>query len=66
MAAGCNGRCIAISTAIGIELARRIEGAGRDELSVPVTDTRGVPFHEFRSLGVAAATRIKRLQDHWG
>ncbi|MGF6414889.1 NAD(P)/FAD-dependent oxidoreductase [Paraburkholderia sp. MM5482-R1] len=60
---GCNGRGIAISTALGMELAQRVTGAPKEDMSVPVTDIRTVPFHAFRSLGVATATRYKRLQD---
>jgi len=65
VAAGCNGRGIAVSTAMGIELARRINGASGAELSIPVSEIRGVTFHEFRALGVAVATRYKRLQDRF-
>ncbi|TCU96059.1 NAD(P)/FAD-dependent oxidoreductase [Paracandidimonas soli] len=61
---GCNGRGIAISTALGIELAQRVLGA--QSLSVPVSDIRSIPFHTFRHLGVAVATRYKRLQDTLG
>ncbi|KAK65554.1 NAD(P)/FAD-dependent oxidoreductase [Bordetella bronchiseptica] len=60
---GCNGRGIAISTALGIELAERVLGAPAESLSVPVSDLRSVRLHGFRHLGVAAATRYKRLQD---
>ncbi|NTX26748.1 FAD-binding oxidoreductase [Burkholderia pyrrocinia] len=60
---GCNGRGIAVSTSLGIELALRAAGAAHDEIAVPVTDIRTVPFHAFRTLGVAAATHYKRLQD---
>jgi len=65
VAAGCNGRGIAISTSIGMELARRVNGASKEQMSVPVTDIRTVPFHDFRSLGVAFATRYKRMQDRF-
>jgi len=65
VSAGCNGRGIAVSTAMGIELAHHINGVSKRELSVPVSEIRGVTFHEFRALGVAAATRYKRLQDRF-
>ncbi|MGU7775731.1 NAD(P)/FAD-dependent oxidoreductase [Burkholderia sp. MR1-5-21] len=60
---GCNGRGIAVSTSLGIELAKRVMGASVSDMPVPVTDIRGVALHQFRALGVAAATRFKRLQD---
>jgi glycine/D-amino acid oxidase-like deaminating enzyme len=66
VAVGCNGRGIAVSTSLGIELAKRVAGASREDLAVPVSDIRTVPFHAFRTLGVAAATRYKRLQDRLG
>ncbi|WP_139215134.1 FAD-dependent oxidoreductase, partial [Oceanisphaera psychrotolerans] len=63
IAVGCNGRGIAVSTALGKQLASRVLGATASELAVPVTSIRPVPFHLFRGLGVKAATWFKRLQD---
>ncbi|MBJ9955323.1 MULTISPECIES: FAD-binding oxidoreductase [unclassified Acinetobacter] len=60
---GCNGRGIAISTSLGIELAKRVLGESAASLPIPVTDIKPIAFHEFRYLGVAAATFIKRFQD---
>lgn len=60
---GCNGRGIAISTALGIELANRVLGMPASSLSVPVSDISSVNFHAFRHVGVALATRYKRVQD---
>ncbi|KAE8754974.1 FAD-dependent oxidoreductase [Paraburkholderia madseniana] len=66
IAVGCNGRGIAISTSMGIELANRVAGAQASDLSIPVTSLRNVAFHRFRALGVAAATQYKRMQDRLG
>lgn len=60
---GCNGRGIAISTALGIELAKRVLGESANALPIPVSNIKPVPFHEFRHLGVAIATTYKRFQD---
>lgn len=64
VAVGCNGRGIAVSTSLGIELAKRVLGMAAKELPVPVTSIGAVRFHSFRSIGVRAATTYKRLQDH--
>jgi len=63
---GCNGRGIAVSTALGLQLADRVLGASQESLSVPVSDMRSVPFHSFRHMGVAVANHLKRFQDRLG
>lgn len=63
IAVGCNGRGIAVSTALGMCLAERVLGAPAHDLPVPVTSIRGVPFHSFHRLGVKLATTCKRWQD---
>jgi len=60
---GCNGRGIAVSTSLGVQLAKRALGATAESLDVPITSIGTVPFHAFRGIGVAVATRYKRLQD---
>lgn len=60
---GCNGRGIAVSTSLGIQMAKRILGMSEKELPVPVSSIGTVHFHAFRGLGVKAATLYKRLQD---
>jgi len=66
IAVGCNGRGIAVSTALGGQLARRALGAAVEDLAVPVSGITGIPFHRFRGLGVQIATHYKRLQDRLG
>ncbi|WP_447795526.1 NAD(P)/FAD-dependent oxidoreductase [Pseudomonas farris] len=63
---GCNGRGIAVSTSLGIQIANRILGASASELAVPVSSIGTVHFHMLRGLGVKAATTFKRLQDRRG
>ncbi|WP_228129647.1 NAD(P)/FAD-dependent oxidoreductase [Acinetobacter gyllenbergii] len=60
---GCNGRGIAISTCLGIELAKRALGQLVTELPIPVSKIKPIAFHEFRSVGVKVATIFKRFQD---
>jgi glycine/D-amino acid oxidase-like deaminating enzyme len=63
IALGCNGRGIALSTAMGRLLGQRILGRDGRELEIPVTAMRPVRFHAFRNIGIAVATAVKRAQD---
>ena len=50
---GYNGRGIAMATAMGRLLARRVLGAGPDELDLPLSPIQPMRFHRFWKLGVA-------------
>lgn len=65
VALGCNGRGIALSTEMGRMLAERILGRGADEMPLPVTPIRALPFHGLRHPVLAAATAAKRFQDRF-
>jgi glycine/D-amino acid oxidase-like deaminating enzyme len=54
---GYNGRGVAMATAMGRMLAKRVAGGAAKELDLPVTDIKAVPFHAFWRMGV----RIERL-----
>ena len=43
--AGCNGRAVGLSVALGRELARAVTGARDDELALPFTEPTPLPFH---------------------
>jgi glycine/D-amino acid oxidase-like deaminating enzyme len=43
--AGCNGRAVGLSIALGREFARAIQGAPDNELALPFTDPQPIPFH---------------------
>ncbi|HUI17016.1 MAG TPA: FAD-binding oxidoreductase [Alphaproteobacteria bacterium] len=60
---GCNGRGIAVSTALGKLIAERLLGRDARDLEVPVVRMRPFVFHRLRHLGIAAATRWSRLRD---
>lgn len=60
---GCNGRGIAISTALGKLIAQRILGRRADELEVPIATAAPFAFHGFSRIGIALATTWKRMQD---
>ncbi|WP_088559393.1 NAD(P)/FAD-dependent oxidoreductase [Arboricoccus pini] len=51
-ALGYNGRGVAMATATGAEVARRLTGTGLDELCLPVSPITTYPFHRFWPLGV--------------
>ncbi|MEZ0214089.1 MAG: NAD(P)/FAD-dependent oxidoreductase [Xanthobacteraceae bacterium] len=62
---GYNGRGVAMATAMGRLLARRVLGARDDELDLPVTGIKPMPFHAFWPVGVrlrlAYGTLMERL-----
>jgi glycine/D-amino acid oxidase-like deaminating enzyme len=62
-ALGCNGRGIAVSTAMGKIVSERLLGATEQGLPVPLTPIREIPMRRFWRLGVATALRAKRLMD---
>ncbi len=43
--AGCNGRAVALSIALGREFARAIQGTPEADLALPFTEPRPIPFH---------------------
>ncbi len=42
---GCNGRGVALSTALGGEFAKAVAGEPLDRLALPLSDIRPLPFH---------------------
>ena len=61
---GYNGRGVAMATAMGPELARRVMGGAAGEMSMPITDMRGIPLHGFWKAGVTARIAYDRVRDH--
>jgi glycine/D-amino acid oxidase-like deaminating enzyme len=43
--AGCNGRAVSLSVALGREFARAIAGAPEADLALPFTEPEPIPFH---------------------
>lgn len=62
-ALGCNGRGIAISTAIGSLLGQRLLGMNVADMAFKPTPMKSFAFHAFRQLGVALATRYYGMRD---
>ena len=61
---GCNGRGVALCTAMGAQLARRL--ADGTELDMPVTPIKPIPFHAFWSIGVTSKVISGRIRDRLG
>jgi len=61
---GCNGRGVALATALGRELALASAGSPAAEIAAPVeTRLKTVAGHEFRALGVAWQVARNRWND---
>ncbi|MEN5277721.1 FAD-binding oxidoreductase [Brucella sp. TWI432] len=43
---GCNGRGVALGTALGREFARALDGEPLQELALPISDPAPLPFHK--------------------
>lgn len=60
---GCQGRGVGLMTALGRPLAAYLASRDPDDLPLPVTPIRPIPFHRFRHLGVTAALAWYRMLD---
>ncbi|MBR0644928.1 NAD(P)/FAD-dependent oxidoreductase [Plastoroseomonas hellenica] len=63
---GYNGRGIALSTAMGDEIARLATGTPAAEIAMPVTPIKPMPFHGFWRVGVMAKVLEGRIRDRLG
>ena len=60
---GCNGRGVALTTALGASLAAHANGAGDQILPVPTTDPSPKSLHTMLEFGVSAWAGWNRLRD---
>lgn len=60
---GCNGRGVAMATAMGKQLASWVLSRESKDLAIPVTPLRTVPFHRFHRIGLRTAVWWKTLCD---
>jgi glycine/D-amino acid oxidase-like deaminating enzyme len=61
---GCNGRGVALATALGRELARASNGTPLKDIAAPVeTRLRTIPGYAFRAIGIAWSQARFRLLD---
>jgi glycine/D-amino acid oxidase-like deaminating enzyme len=63
---GYNGRGVAMSSAMGPELARRIIGGRTAAFDMPITGIREIPLHALWRPGVAARMFYGRIRDWLG
>jgi glycine/D-amino acid oxidase-like deaminating enzyme len=63
--AGCQGRGVAWQSAMGAELARLALDPHYDPL-LPVTPIKPIPFHAFKSIGIASTIAAYRALDRMG
>ncbi len=63
---GYNGRGVALSTAMGAEIAKLAQGAAARDIAMPVTPITTVPFHGFWRIGVMAKVLEGRIRDRLG
>lgn len=61
---GYNGRGVAMSTAMGPELARRVIGGKSADMNMPITDLKSIPFQSLWRVGVAARITYGRIRDY--
>lgn len=60
---GYNGRGVALSSAMGPELARRVIGGPGARFDMPVTDIRRIPLHGLWKPAVEARVLFARIRD---
>ena len=60
---GYNGRGLALTIPLGIELANALMGAGQDDLAIPLTAPRQIPFHAIGKWVAPAALVKYRYRD---
>jgi glycine/D-amino acid oxidase-like deaminating enzyme len=63
---GYNGRGVAMSSAMGPELARRVIHGNASQIDMPITTIREMPFHALWRSGVAARVAYGRIRDMLG
>ncbi len=62
---GFNGRGVAMATVMGRLLAERVLGAAAEDLPIPITALRGVPFQGFYRPAMGAAIAWLKFRDSW-
>ena len=63
---GCNGRGVALATAMGQQLARRLMGGETTPIDLPITPVRPIRFHAAWPVAVRGAVLAGRLRDRLG
>ncbi|SHJ57700.1 Glycine/D-amino acid oxidase [Bradyrhizobium lablabi] len=63
---GCNGRGVALATAMGSQLARRLIGGETAGIDMPITSPKPIRFHAFWPVGVRSVVLYGRIRDRLG
>ncbi len=63
---GYNGRGVALATAMGAEITRRVMRAPAETFCMPTVPIRPIPFHGFWRVGVVAKVLEGRIRDRLG
>jgi glycine/D-amino acid oxidase-like deaminating enzyme len=63
---GCNGRGVALATAMGQQLAQRLIGGEAAGIDMPITTPKPIRFHAFWPVGVRSVVLYGRIRDRLG
>jgi glycine/D-amino acid oxidase-like deaminating enzyme len=63
---GCNGRGVALSTAMGEQLSRRLVGGRAAEIDMPITGIKPIAMHALWPIAVRSVVLAGRLRDRLG
>ena len=63
---GCNGRGVALASAMGQQLARRLVGGEAAEIDMPVTTIKPIRFHPLWPVVVRSVVLYGRIRDRLG
>jgi glycine/D-amino acid oxidase-like deaminating enzyme len=63
---GCNGRGVALATAMGAQLAKRLIGGEKAEIDMPITGLNPIRFHAFWPVAVKSVVLTGRIRDRLG
>ena len=63
---GCNGRGVALATAMGAQLARRLIEGEAGEIDMPVTTLKPIRFHALWPVAVKSVVLYGRIRDRAG
>ena len=63
---GCNGRGVALASAMGQQLAKRLIGGAATGIDMPITSLRPIPLHAFWPVAVKSAVVYGRIRDRLG
>jgi len=63
---GCNGRGVALATAMGAQLARRLADGDAAEFAMPITTPKPIRFHALWPVAVKSVVLYGRIRDRLG